>query len=57
MTDYAATKATFRPGVPDEYNFTRDVIDRWAVDSPEKIALIALFAHAGLPAIVLTVMP
>ena len=42
MTDYAATKATFHLEVPEEYNFTRDVIDRWAAQAPEKIALVAV---------------
>jgi len=42
MTDYAATKATFRLDVPARYNFTRDVIDRWAEERPDRIALVAV---------------
>lgn len=42
MTDYVATKASFRLDVPDRYNFTRDVIDRWGEQTPDRIALVAV---------------
>ena len=30
MTDYAETRRTFRLDVPEDYEFTRDVVDAWA---------------------------
>ncbi|RPI21581.1 MAG: acyl-CoA synthetase, partial [Actinobacteria bacterium] len=42
MVDYEGTRATFRLDVPDEYNFTRDVIDAQAADRPHRVALIAV---------------
>jgi acyl-coenzyme A synthetase/AMP-(fatty) acid ligase len=42
MTDYETTCKTFRLDVPDDYEFTRDVVERWAAQEPGKIALVAL---------------
>ena len=42
MTDYEQTRATFELEVPDRFNYTVDVIDRWAAEAPDKLALIAV---------------
>ncbi len=34
MTDYEETRRTFRLHVPDDYEFTRDVVEHWAADAP-----------------------
>jgi acetyl-CoA synthetase len=40
MTDYLATRASFRLEVPERYNYARDVVDAWAVREPGKLALL-----------------
>ncbi len=42
MTDYDQTYREFALEVPDRFNYTIDVVDRWAAESPEKPALIAI---------------
>jgi acyl-coenzyme A synthetase/AMP-(fatty) acid ligase len=42
MTDYETTCRTFRLPVPDDYEFTRDVVEHWAAQHPGKLALVAL---------------
>ena len=42
MTDYEAARRTFRLHVPDDYEFTRDVVEHWAAQHPGKLALVAL---------------
>ena len=42
MTDYETTCRTFRLQVPDDYEFTRDVVEHWAAQHPGKLALVAL---------------
>jgi len=42
MIDYEDTRATFKIDVPEEFNFTTDVIDRWADTEPDRLALIAV---------------
>jgi len=39
MTDYAATRAAFQLEKPERFNFARDVIDRWAGQDPDKLAI------------------
>ncbi|NNM00021.1 MAG: AMP-binding protein [Gammaproteobacteria bacterium] len=39
MENYEATRAVFSWERPERYNFTRDVIDRWASERPELEAL------------------
>jgi medium-chain acyl-CoA synthetase len=39
MTDYERTYREFRYDVPERFNFSGDVIDRWAED-PEKLAML-----------------
>ena len=42
MEDYEATRRDFRLEVPDRFNYTVDVVDRWARDEPDKLALVAI---------------
>jgi acyl-coenzyme A synthetase/AMP-(fatty) acid ligase len=39
--DYETIRRTFQPTYEDQYNFARDVVDRWAED-PLKLALISV---------------
>jgi acyl-coenzyme A synthetase/AMP-(fatty) acid ligase len=41
MTDYEATRRTFRLEVPERFNFARDVVDARAASSPGTLALLA----------------
>jgi acyl-coenzyme A synthetase/AMP-(fatty) acid ligase len=47
MTDYLATRASFRLEVPERYNYARDVVDAWAVREPGKLALLAVGPDGG----------
>jgi acyl-coenzyme A synthetase/AMP-(fatty) acid ligase len=47
MTDYLATRASFRLEVPERYNYARDVIDAWASKEPGKLALLAVGPDGG----------
>ncbi|HEX5881682.1 MAG TPA: AMP-binding protein [Actinomycetota bacterium] len=49
MTDYLATRASFRLEVPERYNYARDVVDAWAVREPGKLALLAVGPDGGDP--------
>jgi acyl-coenzyme A synthetase/AMP-(fatty) acid ligase len=49
MTDYEEARRSFALEVPDRFNYTADVIDRWAASDPDKLALIAV-APDGLAA-------
>jgi hypothetical protein len=43
MTDYLATRASFRLEVPERYNDdARDVVDARAAAEPDKLALVAV---------------
>ncbi len=42
MVDYDETRRTFRLDVPERFNYTLDVVDRWAADAPDKLALVAI---------------
>jgi acyl-coenzyme A synthetase/AMP-(fatty) acid ligase len=41
-TDGGEARASFKIDVPEEFNFTRDVIDDWAKREPDRLALIAV---------------
>jgi acyl-coenzyme A synthetase/AMP-(fatty) acid ligase len=41
MTDYEATRRTFRLRVPERFNYTADVVGGWARRAPAKLALLA----------------
>src|SRR6266511_517000 len=49
MTDYPATRASFRLEVPEVYNYARDVVDRWASRESGKLALLAVGPDGGNP--------
>ena len=49
MTDYLATRASFRLEVPEVYNYARDVVDAWADREPGKLALVAVGPDGGSP--------
>jgi len=42
MDEYEATRREFRLDVPARFNYTIDVVDRWARDEPDKLALVAI---------------
>ena len=42
MTDYEDARRTFRLQVPEDYEFTRDVVEHWAAQHPGKLALVAV---------------
>jgi acyl-coenzyme A synthetase/AMP-(fatty) acid ligase len=42
MTDYEETHRTFRLAVPDDFNFTRDVVGDRARREPDRVALVAV---------------
>ncbi|MCH7564449.1 MAG: AMP-binding protein [Gemmatimonadetes bacterium] len=42
MEDYEVTRRDFRLTVPERFNYTIDVVDRWARDEPDKLALVAI---------------
>ena len=42
MTDYLATRESFRLQVPEVWNYGRDVLDAWATREPDKLALVAV---------------
>jgi acyl-coenzyme A synthetase/AMP-(fatty) acid ligase len=47
MTDYLATRASFRLEIPERYNYARDVVDAWAAREPGKLALLAVGPDGG----------
>ncbi len=42
MTDYNQTRREFRLDVPEYFNYATDVVDRWAAEAPDKLALVAV---------------
>lgn len=42
MTDYEATRRSFRLEVPRAFNYARDIVDAWARRDPRRIALVAV---------------
>ncbi|HYY81751.1 MAG TPA: AMP-binding protein, partial [Actinomycetes bacterium] len=49
MTDYLATRASFRLEVPETWNYARDVVDAWAAREAGKLALLAVGPDGGNP--------
>jgi acyl-coenzyme A synthetase/AMP-(fatty) acid ligase len=47
MTDYLATRASFRLEVPEVYNYARDVVDARAEAEPDRLALLAVGPDGG----------
>jgi acetyl-CoA synthetase len=42
LTSYERARATYRPEVPDTYNPVIDIVERWAAESPDDVALVSL---------------
>ena len=42
MRDYEACRRAVHLTIPESYNFGFDVVDRWADESPDKVAIIAV---------------
>jgi acetyl-CoA synthetase len=42
MADYDTEKTSFRLVVPETYNPVIDIVERWAADSPDDLALVSL---------------
>src|SRR3990170_6418816 len=42
MTDYEATRRSFRLRIPPDFSYTRDVVGAWAASHPEKVAMVAV---------------
>jgi acetyl-CoA synthetase len=50
MTDLEAERARFRIEVPERFNAVIDVLDRWAAEDPEAVALVSLDGAGDLVA-------
>jgi acetyl-CoA synthetase len=42
LADYEAERATYRVEVPERFNAVADIVERWAVEAPEDLALVSL---------------
>lgn len=42
LTDHASEYATYRVDVPDRFNAVVDIVDRWARDEPDALALVSI---------------
>ncbi len=47
MADYAAERASFRLEVPERFNPVIDIVERWAAEAPEDLALVSLDGTGG----------
>jgi acetyl-CoA synthetase len=47
MADYAAERASFRLAVPERFNPVLDIVERWADEAPEDLALVSLDGAGG----------
>jgi acetyl-CoA synthetase len=50
MSDYDAEKAGFRLEVPEVFNPVLDIVDTWAEEAPEDVALVSLDGEGGVVA-------
>jgi acetyl-CoA synthetase len=50
MKDYEAEKSSFRLEVPEVFNPVLDIVERWAADAPEDLALLSLDGQGGVVA-------
>jgi acetyl-CoA synthetase len=50
MKDYDAEKASFRLEVPEVFNPVLDIVDRWADEAPDDLALLSLDGQGGVVA-------
>jgi len=42
LWDYEEARASYHPEVPDRFNATVDIIDKWAQEAPDDLALVSL---------------
>jgi acyl-coenzyme A synthetase/AMP-(fatty) acid ligase len=50
MSDYEEEKAGFRLEVPEVFNPVLDIVDRWAAEAPDDLALVSLDGQGGVVA-------
>jgi acetyl-CoA synthetase len=50
MKDYEAEKAGFRLEVPEVFNPVLDIVERWAEEAPDNLALLSLDGQGGVVA-------
>jgi acetyl-CoA synthetase len=50
LTSYEHERATYRVEMPDTYNPVIDIVERWAAESPDDIALVSLDANGDVVA-------
>jgi acetyl-CoA synthetase len=50
LTDLDAERASFRIVVPERFNAVRDIVDRWAVEDPDAVAVVSVDAGGELVA-------
>ena len=50
LTSYEDERASYRPELPDAYNPVIDIVERWAEEAPNDIALVSLDGRGGLVA-------
>ena len=42
MTDYALERSRYRPLVPERFNAVVDIVEKWAAETPDALALVAI---------------
>src|SRR5207249_2559008 len=50
LTSYEDERSTYRVDMPDIYNPVIDIVERWAQESPDDLALVSLDAGGGIVA-------
>ena len=50
LTDYEAERAMFRLEVPERFNPVIDIVERWASEAPDDLALVSLDGQGGVVA-------
>lgn len=50
LEDYETERASYRVTVPERFNPVLDIIERWAADAPDDLALVSLDGQGGVVA-------
>jgi acyl-coenzyme A synthetase/AMP-(fatty) acid ligase len=50
LRDYEGERASYRVSVPERFNPVLDIIERWAAQAPEDVALVSLDGRGGVMA-------
>jgi acetyl-CoA synthetase len=50
LTNLDAERASFRVAVPERFNAVRDIVDRWATEDPDAVAIVSVDARGELVA-------